>query len=136
MPLQSFAPAETFTMAMSTIRANKLRSLLTILGIVIGVVVVIAIASILTGLHGRIVSMIEEYGTNNIYAFHLSTGVRVGNRDRSEFARKPLQVEDSAAIRQQASAVEDIANVVFLWRISNAIKYHGQKYTRGSLQGL
>jgi putative ABC transport system permease protein len=136
MDMKSFLPTETFAMAMSTIRVNKLRSFLTVLGIVIGVVVVIAIASILTGLRGRIVGMIEEYGTNNIYAFHLSTGPRLGNRDRSEFARKPLQPEDSEAVRSQASAVEDVANVGFLWRISNAIGYKGQLYRRGQLQGV
>jgi len=80
--------------------------------------------------------MIEEYGTNNIYAFHLSTGPRLGNRDRSEFARKPLQPEDSEAVRTQASAVEDVANVGFLWRINNAIGYKGQLYRRGQLQGV
>ncbi len=123
-------------MAMGTIRVNKLRSFLTVLGIVIGVVVVIAIASILTGLRGRIVGMIEEYGTNNIYAFHLSTGPRLGNRDRSEFSRKPLKPEDSDAIREQADAVEDVANVGFMWRINNAVKYNGQTYRRGSLQSV
>ena len=123
-------------MALGTIRTNKLRSFLTVLGIVIGVVVVIAIASILTGLRGRIVGMIEEYGTNNIYAFHLSTGPRVGNRDRSEFTRKVLQPEDSEAILEQADAVEDVANVGFMWRLSNAIKYNGQTYRRGSLQSV
>src|SRR5689334_9346165 len=132
MKMQHLVPVETFAMALSTIRTNKLRSFLTVLGIVIGVVVVIAIASILTGLRGKIVGMIEEYGTNNIYAFHLSTGPRLGNRDRSEYARKPLQPEDSEAILAQASAIEDVANVVFLWRIDNAIKYEGQTYRRGS----
>ena len=136
MDIKAYIPAETFAMALSTIRANKLRSFLTVLGIVVGVVVVIAIASILTGLRGRIVGMIEEYGTNNIYAFHLSTGPRLGNRDRSEFARKPLQPVDSEAIRSQASAVEDVANVGFLWRINNAIGYNGQLYRRGQLQGV
>ena len=136
MQIQALLPKETVAMAFSTIRANKLRSSLTVLGIVIGVVVVIAIASILTGLRGKIVSMIEEYGTNNIYAFHLSTGPRIGNRDRSEYARKPLQPEDREAILTQASAIEDIANVVFLWRIDNTIKYNGQAYKRGSLQGV
>ena len=87
-------------MALGMVRANKLRSFLTVLGIVIGVTVVIAVASILTGLRGRIVSMVEEYGTNNIYAFHLSTGPRIGDRDRSEYMRKPLTPEDAEAIRQ------------------------------------
>src|SRR5262247_4331074 len=113
MKLQTIIPTETITMALGTIRAHKLRSFLTVLGIVIGVVVVIAVASILTGLRGRIVAMIEEYGTNNIYAFHLSTGPRLGERDRSEYMRKPLTPEDAEAIRQQASAIEDVANVLF-----------------------
>jgi putative ABC transport system permease protein len=136
MELQSLVRSEALSMAIGSIRANKIRSFLTILGIVIGVTVVIAIASILTGLRGRIVSMIEEYGTNNIYAFHLSTGPRLGNRDRSEYTRKPLQPEDSEAILRDAGAVEDVANVVFLWRMDNSIKRNGQSYKRGQLQGV
>jgi putative ABC transport system permease protein len=116
MRLRSIIPIETIAMALGMVRANKLRSFLTVLGIVIGVTVVIAVASILTGLRGRIVSMVEEYGTNNIYAFHLSTGPRIGDRDRSEYMRKPLTPDDAEAIRQQASAVEDVASVLFLCR--------------------
>src|SRR5438067_199035 len=91
-------PTETIAMALGTIRAHKFRSFLTVLGIVIGVMTVIAIASILTGLRSSIVSMVEEYGTNNIYAFHLSTGPRFGGRDRSEYMRKPLKPEDGEMI--------------------------------------
>src|SRR5262245_42098244 len=129
-------PTETIAMALSMVRANKLRSFLTVLGIVIGVTVVIAVASILTGLRGRIVSMVEEYGTNNIYAFHLSTGPRFGERDRSEYMRKPLTPEDADAIRQQASAIEDVANVLFLWRLDRTIKRSGRAYKEGYLQGV
>ena len=74
-------------MALDSIRANKFRSFLTILGIVVGVMTAIVVASILTGLRQSIVAMIEEYGTNNIYAFHRSTGF--GPDDRSERTRKP-----------------------------------------------
>jgi putative ABC transport system permease protein len=136
MKIISIIPTETIAMALSMVRANKLRSFLTVLGIVIGVTVVIAVASILTGLRGRIVSMVEEYGTNNIYAFHLSTGPRIGERDRSEYMRKPLTPEDAEAIRQQASAVEDVANVLFLWRLDRTIKRSGHAYKEGFLQGV
>src|SRR5215510_5498135 len=136
MKITSIIPTETIAMALSMVRANKLRSFLTVLGIVIGVTVVIAVASILTGLRGRIVSMVEEYGTNNIYAFHLSTGPRIGERDRSEYMRKPLTPEDAEAIRQQASAVEDVANVLFLWRLDRTIKRSGHAYKEGYLQGV
>src|SRR5215510_4653465 len=130
MKITSIIPTETIAMALSMVRANKLRSFLTVLG------VVIAVASILTGLRGRIVSMVEEYGTNNIYAFHLSTGPRIGERDRSEYMRKPLTPEDAEAIRRQASAVEDVANVLFLWRLDRTIKRRGHAYKEGFLQGV
>jgi putative ABC transport system permease protein len=136
MKLRINIPTETITMALGTIRAHKLRSFLTVLGIVIGVVVVIAVASILTGLRGRIVAMVEEYGTNNIYAFHLTTGPQFGDRDRSEYMRKPLTSEDGDAILRHATAVEDVANVLFLWRMNRTIKYRGQSYNEGSLTGV
>jgi putative ABC transport system permease protein len=136
MKLRSIIPTETVKMALSMIRANKLRSFLTVLGIVIGVTVVIAVASILTGLRGRIVSIVEDYGTNNIYAFHLSTGPRIGDRDRSEYMRKPLTPEDADVIRQQATAVEEVANVLFLWRLDRTLKCRGRSYKEGFLQGV
>jgi putative ABC transport system permease protein len=136
MKLQSVVPIETISMALGAIRAHRLRSFLTVLGIVVGVVVVTSVASILTGLRGRLIAMVEEYGTNNIYAYHLSTGPRVGDRDRSEYARKPLTPEDADAIRRQAPAVEEVANVAFLWQIDNTVKYHGHAHKEGFLQGV
>ena len=123
-------------MAMESIRSNKFRSFLTVLGIVVGVMTVVAVASILTGLRSSITSMIEEYGTNNIYAFHLSTGPRLGNRDRSEYQRKALNKEDGQAILQQAPAIQEVANVLFLWRLDSTLRYQESKYRSGSLAGV
>src|ERR1051325_5093228 len=101
---------ETLKMAVDSVRGHKFRSFLTVLGIVIGVMTAISIASLLTGLRQNIVAMIEEYGTNNIYAFHLSTGPRT-SEDRAERLRRPLTTADADAIKAQASAVEDVAEV-------------------------
>src|SRR5256712_6640862 len=101
-------PRETLRMALDNVRSNKFRSFLTVLGIVIGVMAAIVVASILTGMRQSIISIIEEYGTNNIYAFHLTTGPRVAT-DRSERLRKPLTASDADAIKAQANSVEDIA---------------------------
>jgi len=127
-------------MAFDSVRSHKFRSVLTVLGIVIGVMTAITIASILTGLRQNIISIIEEYGTNNIYAFHLSTGPRT-NVDRSERLRKPLTVADAEAIRTQASAVDDIA-----WVAPNVgygggpfddnISYQGHNYRWGNTSGV
>jgi len=89
---------EVLGLAVDSIRAHKFRSALTVLGIVIGVATVIAIASILTGLRSNLIGLINEYGTNNIYAFHLTTGINP-NQNREEWARKPLSEDDAAAVR-------------------------------------
>ena len=136
MRLPSSVPIETVRLALDSIRSNKFRSVLTVLGIIVGVTTVVAVASILTGLRTSITSMVEEYGTNNIYAFHLSTGIQVGGRDRSEYQRKPLNKEDGEAILKQASAVDRVANVLFLWRLDHTLEYRDHKYRQGNLVGV
>src|SRR5207247_8725784 len=123
-------------MALDNVRSHKFRSFLTVLGIVIGVTTVIAIASILTGLRANIIQFVEAYGTNNIHAFHLSTGTSF-QHDRSERTRKPLRPEDGEAIRQFASAVQDVANQGFIeWNFDKTLTYGGQTYKQGNLQGV
>jgi putative ABC transport system permease protein len=135
--IKSLVASETLAMALDNIRAHKFRSFLTVLGIVIGITTVIAIASILTGLRANIVQFVEEYGTNNIYAFHLSTGLQLGPRDRSERTRKPLRPEDGAAIKELASAVEDVANEGFIeWTFNKTLTYGGQTYKQADLKGV
>ena len=131
---------ETLVMALESVRSHKFRSFLTVLGIVIGVMTAISIASILTGLRQNIVSMIEEYGTNNIYAFHLSTGPRT-SEDRSERSRKPLTAADAEAIQAQASAVEEVGlrapNIgYFGGSFDDNISYNGHNYRWGDTQGV
>jgi putative ABC transport system permease protein len=127
-------------MSLDSIRSNKFRSFLTILGIVVGVMTAIVVASILTGLRQSIVAMIEEYGTNNIYAFHLSTGF--GPDDRSERSRKPLTEEDAEAILNQSGAVEDIALVApgignfGAASFDDNITYEGKNYRRANTDGV
>jgi putative ABC transport system permease protein len=131
---------ETIAMALDSVRSHKFRSFLTVLGIVIGVMTAITIASILTGLRQNIIAIIEEYGTNNIYAFHLSTGPRV-TEDRAERTRKPLTVADAEAIRLQAPAVAEVAHVAPNVGYSGGpfddnITYQGHNYRWGNTQGV
>ncbi|MBL8150432.1 MAG: ABC transporter permease [Blastocatellia bacterium] len=132
-----FSQKEIVIMALDNLMANKFRSFLTVLGIVIGVGTVIAISSILTGLRANIVKTIEEYGTNNIYAFHLSTGPRIGPRDRKEWTRKKLTIDDAKAILEQSSAVNDVAAELFIdWNFDKTISYKNTEYKQGNLSGV
>jgi len=133
-------PRETLAMALDNVRSNKFRSFLTVLGIVIGVMASIVVASILTGMRQSIIAIIEEYGTNNIYAFHLTTGPRTST-DRAERLRKPLTVADADAIKQYASAVEDLAvtapNVGYSGGpFDDNITYQGRNYRWGNTEGV
>jgi putative ABC transport system permease protein len=136
MRVPAFVPVEIFRMALDSLRAHKFRSFLTVLGIVIGVAVVIVIASLLTGVRQSIVQVVEEFGTNNIYAFHLSTGPSLGNRDASERQRKPLTAEDGEAIARLAPAVEAVANNLFVAWWDSTLSYKGMNYRRGGVEGV
>jgi putative ABC transport system permease protein len=88
---------ETVTMALDTLRANKLRSGLTILGIVIGVMTVITISSVVNGLNTRVEGLVQSLGSNVLFVFRFPV---FGQRPTTEMlTRKQLTFDDSVAMR-------------------------------------
>src|SRR5918993_3533927 len=106
MRLSASLPIEVIKMALASIMGHKFRSALTIIGIIVGIITAVVVASILTGMRQSIVSIVEEYGTNNIYVFHLSMGGGPSNRD--ERNRKPLTDADADALMTQSTSIEDL----------------------------
>ena len=83
-------------MALDTLRANKLRSALTILGIVIGVMTVITISSVINGLNSSVSNMVASFGANVLWVFRFPV---IGVRPTTEMlARKQLTYDDMLAI--------------------------------------
>lgn len=84
-------------MAVATIRANKLRSGLTILGILIGIATVILISSVITGLTANVSSLVESLGTNVLWVYRYAP---FGARPTQEMLlRKQLTYDDGVAMR-------------------------------------
>jgi putative ABC transport system permease protein len=84
-------------MALDTLRKNKLRSGLTILGISIGIATVILISSAINGLNSNIDSFVKSLGTNDLWVFQF---VPFGKRPTTEeLNRKKLTFEDGIAMR-------------------------------------
>ncbi|HXS11603.1 MAG TPA: ABC transporter permease [Acidobacteriaceae bacterium] len=89
---------EPLRLALDTLRANKMRSSLTILGIVIGVMTVIIISSVINGLNTSVATMVEQFGTNVLWIFRFPV---IGVRPTAEMlARKQLTYDDMIAISQ------------------------------------
>lgn len=99
---------ENIWMAFDTLWQNKLRSFLTILGVVIGTMTVIVIAAFVSGIDSQVAKEIESFGTNSIYIFKFDPGFNF-NPTAEERQRKPISYDDAMAIRDQCPSVVDVA---------------------------
>jgi putative ABC transport system permease protein len=128
---------EIVQMATNTIRTNKLRSALTVLGIVIGVAVVIGVSSIGRGLDDNIRDRFATVGANVIFAFHIDP-LTFGRLSDEMRTRKELTMEDAEAL-QDLPHVKAVSAVLRLLRPgiggTYTIKYEGRKAANTILEG-
>jgi putative ABC transport system permease protein len=89
---------ENLWMALGTLRANKLRSFLTVFGVIIGVITVMLIASIIAGVDTAVTREVESFGTRSMYISKFNPGIHVGRLSREERMRKPLTYDDAIAL--------------------------------------
>ncbi len=99
-------------MALTTIREHKMRSFLTVLGVIIGTATVIAVGSIITGLDSSIANIFRSFGPNTLIAFKFQIGFRF-NISREEMMRKPLTVDNARAISERCPSVQYVSPYLF-----------------------
>ena len=98
---------EDVKMALDTIRTHKVRSILTVLGVVIGTSVAIVVASVLLGFQKNVQDSFNEFGVDNLFILKFDPGIRFGRLKPEERTRKVLTYEDAMAIKD-LPAIKDI----------------------------
>lgn len=112
---------ENLQMAFDTLRSNKLRSFLTTFGVVVGVITVMLISSVISGINVAIEKQVESFGTRSIFLYKYNIGFGHGRRSQEERMRKPLTFADAEAIK----ALPSIETAVPFLDVSN--NYFGSK---------
>lgn len=127
---------ENLKMALETLRTNKLRSFLTVFGVMVGVITAMLFSSIISAINVSVEKEVESFGTRSIFLYKMDIGIRTSQPTREERMRKPLTMEDAEAI-SRLSSIEvsvpflDISNNFFGQKI-NVTGKNGK--TSGSVQ--
>jgi len=119
---------ENLLLALDTLRTNKFRSFLTILGVLIGTTTVIAVASIFAGFDQKVSDAVKDFGTRTLFIFKWTPGFHIGRLSREERMRKPLTYDDAVAIKEQCPDVQAVAvQSLIWWGPPPSLKYKGME---------
>ena len=115
-------------MALGSLRANRLRSLLTTLGVVIGVATVVAVASIIQGFNHTVESSITAFGSHVIYIRKFKPDFFTADFPESLRHRHAFSVDDAAALRRLCPDVKEVAVIGFVDAVTMS---HRGRVSRG-----
>ena len=122
-------------LALDTIRAHKLRSLLTMLGVIIGTGTIIGVGSILTGFDGAVTNVLKSFGPNTIIVSR-TPAFRTGDLTPEQRARKQFTYENAERLRENCNFCALVSAMMFNNRGPIVTKYKGNAVYQTRLQGV
>jgi putative ABC transport system permease protein len=125
--------SESVAMAMGSLWSSKLRTFLTLLGIIIGVLTIIAVVSIIQGLNNYVYSKMAFYGANDFSISKFSIGIRSIEEWREQLKRKDLTLEDMRLLRRQCTACQLVGASA---SSSRTVKYGPQSLKNVEIRGV
>jgi putative ABC transport system permease protein len=113
---------ENLKQAMDTLRAHKMRSALTVFGVVLGVSVIMLVAALITGFDAQIQENIKQFGADTAFVSRWDQGPHSDRRPKEERERKPLTLEDAEAIKSACPAVKNVTAFLIWWEQPHTIR--------------
>jgi len=131
------AHGENLKQAMVTLRTHKLRSALTVFGVVLGVSVLMLVAALVNGFDQKVQEMVKQFGADTAFVSKWDQGMHGGDRPLEERQRKPLTLEDGKALKELCPAVKNVT--VFLqtnWQQSHTVRTKAGEVTAIDFRGV
>jgi ABC-type antimicrobial peptide transport system permease subunit len=127
---------ENLRLALDTLLEHKLRSFLTMLGVVMGVGVLMLVAALLTGFNESVVETITSFGADTASVTRFSQAPRFGDpRPQEERLRKPLTFEDSQALAACCASIQAVTVWISQWEQPHQLRYRGNEVDGIDLRG-
>jgi putative ABC transport system permease protein len=131
------ANGENLRQAMDALRTHKLRSALTIFGVVLGVSVIMLVAALITGFDAQIQENVKQFGADTAFVTKWDQGRHGGPPPLEERQRKPLTLEDARALEERCPAVKNVT--VFItsdWEVPHAVRTKSGEVTGIDFRGV
>jgi len=128
---------ENLRQAMDALRTHKLRSALTIFGVVLGVSVIMLVAALITGFDAQIQENVKQFGADTAFVTKWDQGRHGGPPPLEERQRKPLTLEDARALEERCPAVKNVT--VFItsdWDVAHSVRTKSGEVTGIDFRGV
>jgi putative ABC transport system permease protein len=131
------ANGENLRQAMDALRTHKLRSALTIFGVVLGVSVIMLVAALITGFDAQIQENVKQFGADTAFVTKWDQGRHGGPPPLEERQRKPLTLEDARALEERCPAVKNVtAFITSDWDVPHSVRTKSGEVTAIDFRGV
>ena len=128
---------ENLRQAMDALRTHKLRSALTVFGVVLGVSVIMLVSALITGFDQQVQENVKQFGADTAFITKWDQGRHGGPPPLEERQRKPLTIEDERAIQEGCPAAKNIT--AFLetnWDVAHSVRTRSGEVTGIDFRGV
>ena len=128
---------ENLKQAMDALRSHKLRSALTIFGVVLGVSVIMLVAALITGFDHQVQENVKQFGADTAFITKWDQGRHGGPPPLEEIQRKPLTLDDARVIQESCPAVKSITTFIETdWDVAHAVRTKAGEVTGVDFRGV